>query len=94
MSKIDDILETFESAELHNSSELMSSAIYSKIQKTKQRKNNLLSFGMLSLIIVVLNVAVYNSVSKNESSLSKNYSKEEVFKDISSELLVNSSQQK
>lgn len=94
MSKIDDILETFESAELHNRSELMSNAIYSKIQKTKQRKNNLLSFGMLSLIIVVLNVAVYNSVSKNESSLSKNYSKEEVFKDISSELLVNSSQQK
>lgn len=94
MSKIDDILETFESAELHNSSELMSSAIYSKIQKTKQRKNNLLSFGMLSLIIVVLNVAVYNSVSKNESSIGKNYSKEEVFKDISSELLVNSSQQK
>lgn len=95
MSKIDDILKTFELAELNNSNELMSNVIYSKIQKNKQNKNNLLSFAVLSFIIVVLNVAVYNSVYKNHSfSDSKSYSKEEIFKDISNELLVNSSQQK
>ena len=95
MHNIEDILKTFEIAQITATKGILNNEMYAKVTATKTNKNKLQPLGFAVILLIVFNVAVYNSLNKNEAlENNKTYSKAEIFRELSNELLVNPSQHK
>jgi len=95
MHNIEDILKTFETAQITATSSVLNNEMYAKVTATKTNKNKFQPIGLAVILLIVFNVAVYNSLNKNEAlENNKTYSKAEIFRELSNELLVNPSQHK
>lgn len=95
MHNIEDILKTFETAQITTNRSILNNEIYAKVTATKTNINRLQPVGFVVIILIIFNVVVYNLLNKNEAlENNKTYSKADVYRELSNELLVNPSQHK
>ena len=95
MHNIEEILKTFETAQITATRSILNNEMYAKVTATKTNTIRLQPVGLVVILLIVFNVAVYNSLYKNEAlENNKTYSKVEVYRELSNELLVNPSQHK
>jgi hypothetical protein len=95
MHYIEDILKTFDTAQIAATKSNLNIEMYAKL-KANKTNNNIFHPAVLAVILlVVLNIAVYKSLNKNEVlENNKTYSKADIFREFSNELLINPSQHK
>ena len=95
MHYIEDILKTFDTAQIAATKSNLNIEMYAKLKANNTKKNKLQPIGLAVIILIVFNVAVYKSLNKNEVlENNKTYSKADIFRELSNELLINPSQHK
>lgn len=95
MNTTNEILNTFEKAQLTVECNLLKAEIIANVESNKRKKNNFFFLAALCVVLIVGNIVVYSSIHNNQSlNYNAYYSRTEAFKELSNELLINTSQHK
>lgn len=88
-SDADDILKIFDSVHIDDTNQELSKAIYFKLEQNYKTRNNMIAAAIAGMTLLILNMSVYQIVFNNDyNSNTTNYSKADLYYQVSEELLV------